>query len=401
MSAGAVEVAYRFDGPDDGPVLLLSNSLGTSMGVWDPQVAPLSRFYRVLRYDHRGHGASPSVPGPYSVDVLGGDVVALLDRLEIARVSIAGLSLGGMVAMWLATHHQERVEKLVLCCTAPYLGPPDAWLERAASVRSKGTSSLHAALFGRWFTAKFAEQRPDVLEPVAAMLDAVDDESYAGCCEAIAAMDQRETVRSIVAPTLVLSGADDPVVPPAAAADLSGRIPGSDLLVLSGAAHLANLEQPDRVAGAIVDHLTGSAFERGLALRRSVLGKQYVDAALARSGELTAPFQELVTEFAWGGVWSRPHLERATRRLLTVAMLVALGRLDELELHTRAALADAVAPATIREVLLHSAVYAGVPAANSAFHAVAPMLEAAQRAATGDDATQQAEQTQHRHGGEP
>jgi 3-oxoadipate enol-lactonase/4-carboxymuconolactone decarboxylase len=377
MTVGTVELAYRFDGPADGPVLLLSNSLGTSIDMWEPQTAPLGRFFRVLRYDHRGHGASPSAPGPYSIDDLGGDVVALLDRLGIERVSMVGLSLGGMVTMWLATHHPDRVDRIVLCCTAAYLGPPDLWPERARIVRSEGTSALTATLLGRWFTPEFAASHPEVLERVATMLAGVDAEGYAGCSEAIGAMDQRGAVGAIVAPTLVLSGADDPVVPPPAAVELSRAIPGASLVVIGRAAHLANLEQPTRFTEALLQHLTGSPFERGLAVRRSALGDEYVDGAFANATDMTAPFQELVTELAWGAVWARPHLDLATRRLVTIAALVTLGRVEELQLHTRAALAAGVSPVAVREVLMQCAVYAGVPAANSAFRAVAPLLDAA------------------------
>lgn len=372
-----MEVAYRFDGPANAPVLLLSNSLGTSMAVWQPQVAALSTYFRVLRYDHRGHGASPRSSGSTTLDDLGGDVLGLLDRLGIDRVHIAGLSLGGMVTMWLATHHPERVGRIVLCCTAPYLGPAEMWHARAATARTGGTSALRDTLFSRWFTAGFAQRRADVLAGVAEMLEGVDDEGYAACCEAIAAMDQRQDVSAITAPTLVLGGAADPVAPPVVLADLSQRIPAADLVVLGDAAHLANLEQPARFGDAVLEHLTGSGYARGLATRRSVLGADYVDAALARAGALGAPFQDLVTELAWGAVWARPHLDRLTRRLVTIAMLVPLGRLDELHLHARAALDDGVDPVAIREVLLQSAVYAGVPAANSAFSAVSELLEAA------------------------
>jgi 3-oxoadipate enol-lactonase/4-carboxymuconolactone decarboxylase len=375
---GAVEVAYLFDGPPDGPVVLLANSLGTSMAMWEPQVAALSRYFRVLRYDHRGHGASPSAPGPYSIAALGSDVVELLDRLGIDQVSFVGLSLGGMVGMWLAVEHPSRIDRLVLCCTAPYLGPPQPWQERASSVRAAGTSSLRAVLFGRWFTAEFAAQHPEVLERVAVMLEEADDDGYAWCCEVIGAMDQRQSMSRIVAPTLVLAGAEDPVAPPATAAELCTAIPGASLVVLGHAAHLANLEQAERFNDALLAHLAGTAFDRGLATRRTVLGASYVDSALEAASAVTMPFQELITAYAWGSVWARPHLDRETRRLITIAMLAALGRTDELELHTAAALRDGVSAVSIREVLLQSAVYAGAPAANSAFRAVTSLLEAAE-----------------------
>lgn len=383
MSVETVEVAYRFDGPPTGPIALLSGSLGTSWQMWDPQVAELSRFFRVLRYDHRGHGSSPSPPGPYSIEALAGDAVALLDRLDIKRVSFVGLSLGGMVGMWIATHRPERLDRLVLCCTAPYLGPPESWTERAANVRAKGTSSLAPTLFRRWFTEEFARRRSDVIGSFAAMLAGVDDAGYASCCEAIGAMDQRSAIGAIEAPTLVLGGDGDPVVPPEAAGSLAEAIPGAALSVLAHARHMANAEQPARFNAALLDHLTGSAYERGLATRRGVLGDDYVERAIGDASRQTAPFQQFLTEAAWGGVWARPHLPTTSRRMVTIAVLAALGRLEELVLHTSAALADGMAPEAVGEVLMQVAVYAGVPAANSAFRAVRDLLEQAPSAGSG------------------
>lgn len=377
MTAGAVEVAYRLDGAAAGPVVVLSGSLGTSLEMWEPQVPELARWFRVLRYDHRGHGSSPAPPGPYTLDDLGTDAVALLDRLGIERASFVGLSLGGMVAMWVATHHPERVDRLALCCTSPYLGPPAGWAERAAAVRAEGTASLQTTLVERWFTDGFVARHGEVLARFAAMLASADDEGYAACCEAIGAMDQRDAIGSIAAPTLVISGDEDPVVPPTAASALAGAIPGAALSVLAHARHMASTEQAGRFNAALLDHLTGSPYERGLAERRRVLGDDYVERSIGGANEYTAPFQHFLTETAWGGVWSRPHLPTESRRIVTIGVLAALGRQEELVLHTTAALAAGMAPEVIGEVLMQVAVYGGVPAANSAFRAVGSLLEEA------------------------
>ncbi len=374
-ASGVAELAYRFDGPPSGPVVLLSSSLGTSLQMWDAQIPELTRYFRVLRYDHRGHGASGSTPGPCSIEALAGDALGLLDRLGIARVSFVGLSLGGMVGMWIAAHRPERLDRLVLCCTAPYLGPPDSWVERAAAVRAGGTSSLAGTLMARWFTPELAEQHPEVIDRFSAMLAMADDAGYAACCEAIGSMDQRGTIGRIAAPTLVISGAEDPVVPLQSAGDLAGAIPGAALSVLAHARHMASAEQPARFNAAVLDHLTGSPYERGLATRRRVLGDDYVDRAIGGAGEHAVPFQQFLTEMAWGGVWARPHLATDVRRIVTIAVLAALGRSEELVAHTTAALDDGVPPETIREVLLQVAVYGGAPAANSAFGAVGVLLE--------------------------
>ncbi len=362
-----VTVRYRVDGPPAAPVLVLAGSLGTSAAVWDAVMPALSTYLRVVRYELRGHGGAPAPPGPYTIADLGGDLVGLLDVLDIERASIAGLSLGGMVAMWVAARHADRVERLVLCCTAASMPPASAWTDRAATVRSAGVASLADGLIGRWFTAGFAERRPDVAAQVRAMLDADDAEGYAACCEALATADQRRAVAGITASTLVLAGAADPVVPPDMALELARAIPGAALTVVAGAAHLAPLEQPERVARALVDHVVGPPVERGDAIRRAVLGDAHVERSAAVGGAFGASFTDFITRYAWGDIWARPGLDLPTRSCVTLAALVAMGRWDELPLHLRGARRNGLTPDQIGEVLLHCAVYAGVPAANTAF----------------------------------
>ena len=368
-------IHYETAGPSDAPVLVLANSLGTTTGMWEEQVSALSQRFLVVRYDHRGHGRSSTTPGPYSMALLGGDCLAVLDDLGAARASLLGLSIGGAAAMWVASHAPDRVERLVLCCTAPVFPPPEQWLERAALVRQRGVAQLLDPLMGRWFTASFDDRDGAVRQRVDAMLKSVDPEGYAGCCEALSAADQTADLAAITAPTLVIGGAADPVVSPAAAADLSTRIADASLLILARAAHLANIEQPARFNEAVISHLAGPAAERGDRVRRAVLGDEHVDRSAAGATELTAGFLDLVTRSAWGEIWTRPGLEPATRSCITLAMLVALGHVDELELHVRGALRNGVTRAQIAEVLLQTAVYCGFPAANSAFAAAKRALE--------------------------
>ncbi len=359
-------IAYRVEGPERAPTLLLANSLGTTTAMWDDQAAAFSQRFRLIRYDHRGHGDSTATPGPYSIELIAGDALAVLDDLGIARASLCGASLGGSVVAWIAAHTPERVERLVVCCGAPRYGPPEPWHERAAVVRSQGVSALLDTLVARWFTP--AGQADDALRSrVASMLATVEDEGYAGCCEAIAALDLATELPAIAAPTLVLAGARDPVVTPEVAFELAAAIGGSSLLVLAGAAHLANLEQPARVTDAVLDHLCGPASSRGNAVRRHVLGDTHVDRARASATPETAPFQDLAERVAWGEIWTRPGLDARTRSCITVSMLVALGRFDELEIHLRGAERNGVTREELTEVLLQAAIYCGFPAANSAF----------------------------------
>ncbi len=366
MTAGAtVELHHLLEGPEDAPMLVIANSLGTTLRMWDDQAPALQARFRLLRYDHRGHGGSPVPPGPYKIEDLGRDVLALLDRLGVERVSFCGLSIGGMVGMWLAGEAPERIERLVLCCTSARLAP-DAYDSRARTVRTGGIGAIADEVLERWFTPAFRESRPETVEWAGRMLLGTPAEGYAGCCEAIRDMDLRSRLGEIRAPTLVIAGADDPAIPPDHAELIHGSIPDARLLVIPLAAHLANVEQPETVTQAILDHLV-PVQDRGMRVRREVLGDDYVDAAVARTTDFTADFQDLITRYAWGEIWTRPGLDRRMRSAITLTALVAQGRLEELEIHVRAALRNGLSPDEIKEVLLHSAIYCGAPAANSAF----------------------------------
>jgi 3-oxoadipate enol-lactonase/4-carboxymuconolactone decarboxylase len=360
-------IAYRVDGPSAAPVLVLANSLGTTMAMWDDQLDALTQRFRVVRFDHRGHGDSAVTKGPYTLELLGKDALAVLDALDVASASFCGLSIGGAVAMWVAANAPGRVEHLVVCCSAPRFGTPEQWAERAALVRERGAITLLDTLMQRWFTPGLDDREGATRARVRAMLEAVDAEGYAGCCEALATVDLTDQLGSIEAPTLVLAGALDPVTPPEVAYDLARGIRGSSLIVLAGTAHLANVEQPARVTDAVLSHLCGPAAERGDAVRRRVLGDEHVDRAREGRTPVTAGFQDLVDRVAWGEIWTRPGLDARTRSSITVAMLVALGRFDELEMHIRGAERNGVSRDEITEILLQTAVYCGFPAANSAF----------------------------------
>ena len=243
------------EGPADAPALVLCNSLGTTLTMWDPQLPALAERFRIVRYDRRGHGLSPVPPGPYSVHDLGRDVLSLLDELDLQRVSFCGLSIGGAVGLWLALEAPERVDRLALCCTLPAFLPPEMWLERAASVREDGTAVVAEAALGRWFTERFHAEHADVVATFRTMLVETPSEGYAGCCEALATFDVRPRLGAITAPTLVVTGEADPVAPPESGAELAAAIPGATHVVISGAAHIANVEHPDAFTEALCAHL--------------------------------------------------------------------------------------------------------------------------------------------------
>ena len=250
-----VALHHVLEGPEEAPVLVASNSLGTTLRMWDDQAPALLERFHLLRYDHRGHGDSPVLPGPYAIDDLGRDILALLDRLEIEHFSFCGLSIGGMIGMWLARETPERVERLVLCCTSARFEPPDDWDSRAETVRTDGVDAIADAVLERWFTRAFREGRPEVVEWAESMLRAMPAEGYAGCCEAIRDADLRSRLGAIRAPTLVVAGADDPAAPPDKAELICDSIPHARLVVVEQAAHLANVEQPEAVARAVLEHL--------------------------------------------------------------------------------------------------------------------------------------------------
>lgn len=365
------------DGPADAPVLILSNSLGTTVNLWHRQVPEFSRHFRVIRYDLPGHDGSAAAAGPYTVDMLGRNLLALMDELGIERAHLAGVSLGGMLSMWVASNAPERVDRLALICTSAYLPPARGWHDRAASVRAYGTGPLAEPSLGRWVTPALHSAEPELMKQIAAELTNVDSEGYAGCCEAIAAMDQRATIPQIVAPTLVIAGADDPATPPAHAEAIAEHIPGASLVVLDQAAHLAVLEQPKTVTRLLIEHFTAPAnpHARGMATRRAVLGDAHVDLAVQSTTKFTADFQDFLTRYAWGEVWNRPGLDRKTRSVITLSVLTALRADNEIAMHVRGAVHNGLSPAEIAEVLQHVAVYAGVPAANSAFAIAKKTLE--------------------------
>ncbi len=250
----AVAVSYTVVGAPDAPVVVLSNSLGATRGMWDPQVPALAERYRVVTYDARSHGESPAPAGPYTLDDLVDDLVALLDEVGAQRAHVAGLSLGGMTGMRLAVREPARVHRLALLCTSAK-PDPQGFLDRAAAARSGGTAPLAPAVVGRWLTPAHAAAHPDLVARLEAMIAAADDEGYAACCEVVARLDLRADLARITAPTLVVSGAEDPALPPEHQRVIADGIPGAELLTVSPGAHLPNLEQPLEVTGALLGHL--------------------------------------------------------------------------------------------------------------------------------------------------
>jgi 3-oxoadipate enol-lactonase len=256
-----VEVDHSVQGPEDAPVVVLSNSLGATRAMWDPQVPALAERFRVITYDTRGHGASDAPTGPYALDDLVDDVVALLDRVGAERAHVAGLSLGGMTALRLAAREPHRVHRLAVLCSSAKT-EPQGFRDRAAAARAAGTASFAPAVVSRWLTPAYAAAHPDLVARLEAMVAGADDEGYAACAEVVGAVDLRADLGRITAPTLVVSGAEDPALPPEHQRLIAEGIAGAELLTVSPGAHLANLEQPLQVSGALLGHFDAAGDER-------------------------------------------------------------------------------------------------------------------------------------------
>ena len=370
---------YRLQGNSGRPVLILSHSISTDHAMWDLQVAELLPYFHVLRYDTRGHGASEVTADECSIEMLGKDVLALADALEIPKFAFCGLSLGGAIGQWIAAHAPGRVTHLVLANTSPQFVPRANWETRIATVLKGGMPAVVDVAMQRFFLPEtLAKQNPHVASTRSVFLG-TDPVGYLGCCAALRDMNHGDLLKQIKVPTLVISGDHDVATPWSGHGErLAQEILGAKAVHLA-AAHLSNIERPHSFNTALLEFLlpkaSDDALQTGFEVRRAVLGDAHVDNAIASTTEFTREFQELITRYAWGTIWSRPGLDYRTRRLLVLAITASLGRWEEFALHVRAGLASDLELCDLKEVLLQTAVYAGVPAANTGFHVAAEQIK--------------------------
>ena len=379
ISANGVELYYELSGPEGAPVIAFSNSLGTTTAMWNAQVEALSGQFRCLRYDTRGHGRSQVTEPGFSVDDLAEDLNALLDALGVRRAHVVGLSLGGMTGQALAALHPEKVDRLVLVATAAYLPPQALWEERADIVRQKGMAAVADNVIKRWFTP--AEQAsPGAASTLRILVEDIDPNGYANCCMAIGRMDLRSRIGAIRAPTLVISGAQDPATPAAMGEEIANLVPGAEFVVTPDSAHLIAVERPEALTAHIARFLGGGDrrptpvpgnrdgdFQAGLQNRKHVLGAEHVERSLKNAGPFAGPWQDFITRYAWGEIWGDDTLPWKTRSMVVLSLTLALGKEEEFKLHLRPALNNGVTIDELRALLKQCAVYAGVPAANGAF----------------------------------
>ncbi len=373
-----VRLFWRQDGHPDRPALLLLNSVGCDHAMWDGVVRALVTRYRVLRMDTRGHGASDAPAGDYSIAMLAYDAAAVLDAAGVARAHVCGLSLGGMTALHMAAHAPERLHKVIICNSSAEV-PRAPWEQRAAAIRADGMAAMVDAIMARWFPPAFIALDPPMLDTMRATFVGLSAQGYAGCCVAIAGHQMLAELPRIAVPLLVVNGSLDIATPPAEHGEkIAAAVPGARMVSLP-TGHIPAAELPAALAAQITlfieDTQTRLApahaamFDHGVAVRRQVLGDAWVDRALQKRGGFAGEFQEYITRIAWGEIWGRPGLDHRTRRIIVLAITIALGRWEEFTLHTRAALEQGgLTQDELREVLMQAAVYAGVPAANTAFH---------------------------------
>jgi len=384
--------------PSAGPLLLLGNSIGTSAtALWAASAAFLGERFHVVAWDLPGHGRNTDpVSDSFSMAELAAGVMAFADRVLTdrgepgGRLYYAGDSLGGAVGLQALLDAPDRILAAVLLCTGAKIGDADGWWERAALVRASGTAALINQSVERWFAPGFLEREPQVASQLLESLRAADAEAYALACEALADFDVRSRLGEIAVPVLAVAGAEDFATQANLLAEIANGVQRGTLQVLEGVAHLAPAEAPQEVAKLIMKHfdeeeLAVDRYVAGMQIRREVLGDDHVDRANAATTDFTRDFQELITEYAWGTIWTRPGLDRRSRSMITLTALVARGHHEELAMHVRAARRNGLSVDEIREVLLQTAIYCGVPDANTAFRIAQAALAEVETTAEEDD----------------
>lgn len=348
-----------------GPPLVFINSLGTNLHTWDDVAAHFAHV-QTVRYDKRGHGLSDAPPAPYSLRDHTDDLMGLLDHLALDSVILIGVSVGGMIALDAAAQYPERVQAMVLLDTAGKIGDEASWNSRINALEQHGMDPLVDAILERWF----APDAPEMLRRAGHnVLTRTPLDGYIGTCAALRDADLRPSLASLTMPILVLCGAEDSATPPELVQNLADALPNASFQQIEGAGHLPGWEQPTATADAIKIFLSQQVedrFDRGMAIRRSVLGDAHVDRSTANITAFDADFQRFITEFAWGTAWAGDTLDRKTRHLITLALLAGLGKEHEFAMHVGATENTGVTADELKQALHHVAIYAGVPAANTA-----------------------------------
>lgn len=369
-------VAYRLLGSKVNPLVVLAHPLGMSQAVWDDVIPALLPRYRVLTWDLPGHGASQAVSGTQITPAdLAAEALALAELAGAQRFHFAGTSIGGVVGQQLIAEHSERLLSATLTNTGAVIGNAELWNTRAGRVRQEGLAAMSEEIVPRWFAPAAFEASPALKAGWCTQMGRGDDESYAQLCEMLGRDTFTGKLAAKQAKVQLFGGSEDLATPPATLEALAAELDGAPLEVFNGVGHVPSVEAPALFAqkllavmaadlGDVANH--GVAYAAGLETRKQVLGEEHVERSTANANSLDAPFQQMITRLAWGELWSNDDLTRRERSMITTGILAALGR-EELTLHLKTAKRIGLTEAELRQVLMHVAIYGGVPAANHAF----------------------------------
>ncbi len=358
--------------------LVFINSLGTDFRIWSDVVDGLPRELGVLNYDKRGHGLSDVGEQSFSIGLHGDDLIKILETENLKKAVLCGLSVGGLIALDVWSKRPDLVDGLVLMDTAPQIGDFDTWQARIDKVRGSGMAAIGDATMERWFSPAFHLNQQASVAGYKNMLCRTPADGYVGTCDAIRNADYRKEAASVTVPTLCLVGSEDAATPPPLVEAMAQLIPNAVFYQIDGAGHLPCVECPTEIVGHLKAFLAttlrevheGARFEAGMSIRQKVLGEPHVERANRNQTSFDAPFQRLITEAAWGHVWSRPTWTLRERSIVTIALLAALGHDEEVAMHARATANTGASQEDLCEAMLHVAIYAGVPAANSAIKTI-------------------------------
>nr|WP_295710129.1 alpha/beta fold hydrolase [uncultured Halomonas sp.] len=369
-------VAYRLLGAEVNPLIVLAHPLGMSQAVWDDVIPLLLSRYRVLTWDLPGHGASQGVSAEQITPAdLAAEALALAELAGAERFHFAGTSIGGVVGQQLIAEHSERLLSVTLTNTGAVIGNPDLWNTRAGRVRQEGLAAMSEEIVPRWFAPKAFEVSPALKAGWCVQMGRGDDESYAQLCEMLGRDTFTGKLSGKRTNVQLFGGSEDMATPPATLEALAAELDEAPLEIFDGVGHVPSVEDPALIAqkllavlatdlGDVANH--GVAYATGLETRKQVLGEEHVARSTANANSLDAPFQQMITRLAWGELWSNDDLTRRERSMITTGILAALGR-EELTLHLKTAKRIGLTEAELRQVLMHVAIYGGVPAANHAF----------------------------------
>lgn len=358
-------------------VIVLINSLGTSHTIWDEVVENLKGSFNILLFDKRGHGLSSTVEGKISIDDYADDIVAIMNHLSIDKVNMVGLSIGGLITYSMASKYPDRVNKLIFSNTGAKIGSEESWNERIAQVREKGLSSMSNQIVDRWLSKSYMKDNPQFATGMVTMLDRISDLGYIQACEAIREADYNPVLDKIKNSTLFIGGSEDIGTTSDFVKEQAANIKSHNIAIIDGVGHLPCIEAPEEMAKIIQKFLSDQEdlCSLGMKTRRSVLGDVHVDRAEANKTDFDKDFQEYIVKSAWGSIWSRPQLTKRERSLITLALLASLGHDEELKMHIRACKNTGATASDIKEVLLHTGIYAGVPVTNNAMKIAKAILE--------------------------